>query len=231
MTDNNLEFYKNLAESLENYINQMKDPLTAIGAYAELLSANFLSDEGLANNTEAALAGKQINTEIENVFEILDKMKIARGVMNNDFEEGSTIIEAQKSKKYTKPDQKSVLIVDDDKFVCQIIQTLLKRNGFKADVVNSGEHALEEVQNKNYSIAFMDVNMPNMNGYDTLKEIIKYYESKNTQIPATIMITGYDVYPILQQCKGIGAYSLLVKPFLMDDLLKFADEAETFSQL
>jgi len=231
MNEKNLDFYKNLSESLENYINQMKDPLTSIVAYAELLSTNFLQERSSSRNTEASLAGNQINEEVERVFEILENMKIARGVLYSDFEESSSLIDYQKKKNFNRPEPKTVLVVDDDKTICLLLKNILAHNGYKVNSVLSGNEALKKIKKVNFSIAFMDVKMPDMNGYETLKNIIDYYSGEKVQIPTTIMMTGYDVYTILEKCKDIGAYSLLIKPFLVDDLLKHAEDAEVFSQI
>ena len=62
-----------------------------------------------------------------------------------------------------------ILIVDDEKDLCDILFRMLKRNGFRPIVANDGQKALEMIQLGMPEIVLLDVMMPGMDGMEVLK--------------------------------------------------------------
>ena len=83
---------------------------------------------------------------------------------------------------------KNVLVIDDSKVTCQIIQGILKSLGHNPIIQTSGESALKYLnENNTIDMIFLDVVMPKISGFDVLEKI---RESKElTEIPV-IMLTS-----------------------------------------
>lgn len=65
----------------------------------------------------------------------------------------------------------TVLVVDDDIDMQNFVSTIAKAVGCETDVVASGQEAIDALTAKMTDIAFVDLNMPGMNGWDTVKAI------------------------------------------------------------
>jgi two-component system NtrC family response regulator len=80
----------------------------------------------------------------------------------------------------------NVLVIDDDKAVCDVIGSICRRQGLEASCARSLEEGIQTAQNGNYDIIFLDINLPDGNGLEglpTLKSI--------RSAPEVIMITGF----------------------------------------
>ena len=95
------------------------------------------------------------------------------------------IIDIQKSGKFKKPGEKTVLLIDYDVTVTRLYSKVLELCGYKVDTANRGMEALDLIKKKNYSIVIVDVSMPEMEGYETL-----LYSDKKIQIPATLLLAA-----------------------------------------
>ena len=79
-------------------------------------------------------------------------------------------LEKEEEKVISRPNAK-VLVVDDIEMNLVIAQGLLKKYQIEADIADSGQKAIELVQQKDYDLIFMDHMMPEMDGIDTMKAI------------------------------------------------------------
>jgi DNA-binding response OmpR family regulator len=66
---------------------------------------------------------------------------------------------------------KKVMIVDDDTSIVELIQTVLKRNGYEAYGAFGGEECIESIGGITPDILIMDVMMPDMNGWEVLRKL------------------------------------------------------------
>lgn len=64
-----------------------------------------------------------------------------------------------------------ILLVDDDLELCQLMSDFLSLEGFTIDVVHNGEDALSQTQKHQYDVIVLDVMMPKLNGFDTLRQL------------------------------------------------------------
>ncbi len=64
-----------------------------------------------------------------------------------------------------------ILLVDDDKELCQLLMDFLELEGFDVDVCHDGQSALGKGLKGNYDVIVLDVMMPKLNGFDTLREL------------------------------------------------------------
>lgn len=79
-----------------------------------------------------------------------------------------------------------VLVVDDEPCVRDLFTDLLKREGYAACVVSSGEEALSIIERKDFDVVLLDIKLAGISGIETLKKI----KEKNQRM-IVIMITGF----------------------------------------
>ena len=107
----------------------------------------------------------------------------------------------------------SVLIIDDDKELCELLTQYLQLQGFSVESTHDGAQALRQLQRKQYDVLVLDIMLPGMHGLDVLREL---RESNNTPV---LMLTarGEDTDRIVGLELGADAY--LTKPFAPSELL------------
>lgn len=82
-----------------------------------------------------------------------------------------------------------VLIAEDDKYICEMYATAFMRKGFKVYKALEGKSAIEKYHLKQPDIILLDIMMPNVDGYQVLKEVRKHHD-KYTPV---IMLTNLDM--------------------------------------
>src|SRR5919205_2847377 len=71
-----------------------------------------------------------------------------------------------------KGDQKKILIVDDEPDVTFTIKMILTSNGYRVDAFEDAQEALNQFVKEEYFLAFLDIKMPKMNGFDLYKRLL-----------------------------------------------------------
>jgi CheY-like chemotaxis protein len=100
-----------------------------------------------------------------------------------------------------------VLVVDDEKLVCDAVKLLLEFDGHRVQAVGSGKEALSVLGDQEFDLVMTDYNMPEMKG-DQLAATIK---GLKPNLPV-VMITAYpELVPPFVQC-------VVTKPFRLEDL-------------
>ncbi len=108
----------------------------------------------------------------------------------------------------------SVLIVDDEEIMRDVLETILSGAGYKADLAKTGEEALEIYSQKSYDVVLMDVSMPGMGGLSTLEELIKLDEEA-----VVLMITAFATFDTAISAWEKGAMGCIRKPFQNEQIL------------
>ncbi len=107
-----------------------------------------------------------------------------------------------------------VLIIDDDQVVLQIFAKILRKEGYNVDTAETGQEALEKLENKTYDIALIDVRLQDMNGIDLLEQIQKTVPNMKK-----IMLTGYPSNEDRTRALELGASEYLAKPVKSQELI------------
>lgn len=107
----------------------------------------------------------------------------------------------------------SILVVDDNP---KFLADALPMYGYDVTVATDGLEALKILMNKSFDLILLDVMMPNMDGWDTLKAI---RNNKKTQYIPVIMITAVSEDQKVVSGLKIGADDYIVKPFILPNLL------------
>jgi signal transduction histidine kinase/DNA-binding response OmpR family regulator len=112
-------------------------------------------------------------------------------------------------------EKSSILIVDDLPEKLLVFGTVLEELGQNLVFVSSGSEALREVLNREFAVILLDVNMPDIDGFETAALIRKYKRSAHTPI---IFITAYA--DEIQTAKGysLGAVDYILSPVVPDML-------------
>ncbi len=107
----------------------------------------------------------------------------------------------------------TVLLVDDNP---KYLKEALPYYGYDVFTASDGIQALKLLSQNKFDIILLDVMMPNMNGWDTLKEIRKNVETKDVPV---IMITAVDEEEKMVKGLRYGADDYIIKPFILQNLL------------
>lgn len=101
-----------------------------------------------------------------------------------------------------------VLVVEDVKLNQLLMRTILDEFNFKSDVADNGKIALEKMQTETYDIILMDLQMPEMDGFETTSQIRNKMNSKVPIIALTADVTSVDI----DKCKAAGMNDYISKP-------------------
>jgi len=107
----------------------------------------------------------------------------------------------------------TVLLIDDNP---KYLNDALPYYGYDVHVATDGIQALKVLASQKFDIILLDVMMPNMNGWDTLKEIRKNIETKDVPV---IMITAVNEEQKMVAGLKNGADDYIIKPFVLPNLL------------
>ena len=125
------------------------------------------------------------------------------------------------NKKVSLPESKilNVLVAEDNKVNQVIIKGLLENHyNYNIDIVNNGREAISSLQNKNYDLVFMDIQMPDVDGYSATKLIRnKRTKVKNSEIPI-IAMTAHALNEERDECMKLGMNAFVSKPINLDEL-------------
>ena len=101
----------------------------------------------------------------------------------------------------------SVLVVDDEEIMRDVLETLLSTDGYRVDLAKTGEEGLEAYGRRAFDVVLLDVSMPGMGGLSALEEFLKLDADA-----AVIMITAYGDLETRRKASEGGASGLLTKP-------------------
>jgi PAS domain S-box-containing protein len=113
------------------------------------------------------------------------------------------IIELSRDIKDTK-----ILVVEDMELNQLLMKTLLDDFGFECDITANGKLAIEKLKTKTYDIILMDLQMPEMDGFEATEYIRNTMKSQVPIIALTADVTTVDV----EKCKAVGMNDYMAKP-------------------
>lgn len=108
----------------------------------------------------------------------------------------------------------NVLVVEDNKINQLVTKNTLKKEKISCTVVDNGFLAIDKVKAEEYDLILMDLNMPEINGFDTSKEIRKF----NADIPI-IALTAYSKDEVFEEITKAGINDIITKPFEAPQLI------------
>jgi DNA-binding NtrC family response regulator len=112
-----------------------------------------------------------------------------------------------------------ILVVDDEKGMCEFLHYLLEGEGYEVDLAYSGTQALEKVKDAQYHLILADVKMPGIDGLEMLQRIRE--ANKDTVV---IVMTAYSSLETAIKAIQYDASDYLTKPFEDPDAVLAAVE-------
>jgi putative nucleotidyltransferase with HDIG domain len=111
-------------------------------------------------------------------------------------------------------DRPRVLVVDDEKFIRDIIADFLGMEGYIVRTAEDGSSAVTELERARYDMVISDLKMPRMGGLDLLKEV-----SKTHPDTLTVIMTGFGTVETAIDAMKRGAYDYILKPFKVEEVV------------
>jgi DNA-binding NtrC family response regulator len=106
---------------------------------------------------------------------------------------------------------RSILVVDDEEEVTDLLQTVLGRYGYSVDIARSGTSALDLARSRRFDVVILDFRMPEMDGIETFRQL-----KAMGQEPAAIILTAHGDIRSAREAMELGAHDYITKPFLID---------------
>ena len=130
-------------------------------------------------------------------------------------------IEYEKTKNYEVEQKKVILCVEDNLINQEVMESMIKRKGYKYIAAYNGNEALNILKNNKVDLILMDIQMPELNGFDTTK-IIRGEELGGKYIPI-IAMTAYAMREDKDKCIQATMDDYIVKPFDIEKLYEIIE--------
>lgn len=121
--------------------------------------------------------------------------------------------------------KKTVLLIEDEKIMRVTLEDALKAAGFEVMAFETGGAALESFEGTPIDVAVTDVMLPDMNGFDIVREI-----TGRSDTPVIVM-TAYGTIKDAVEAMKLGAFDYITKPFSLDEFLLLVQRALEIKQL
>jgi len=188
----NGRFSKINSETLSKISHALKEPLTTIKGYAQLILDNYQEE-----------LSEQTITTIRNIFDqsILLENKIIKFLDNIQ----------------VPNHQYDILLIEDNLATIRLITSYLESKGYICKGVVSGKRGLEEIENSHPKLILLDIILPDINGYDICKQIKS--KKKYRDIPV-YFLTAMPGSEVEKNIKDTQADGYILKPFNLSDFNK-----------
>src|SRR5260370_9748906 len=119
-----------------------------------------------------------------------------------------------------KPENRRILIIDDERAVIMTLEALLKRHGYQFDTAPTASQGLKLLKSKSPSLVLVDLQLPGAHGLEMLDRI-------KTELPdvQVIILTAHDsLHNAIESIKR-GAFHFISKPYAPEELLSLVENA------
>ena len=120
----------------------------------------------------------------------------------------------------------SILVVDDEPIMQEILGDFLREEGYSIDIADSGEEGVELAQKSSYDCAIVDLMMPGIDGIETMQKLREI----DTSLPVIVVTAFASVESAVEAMKR-GAFEYITKPFKNDEVLVVLQKAIRTRQL
>jgi CheY-like chemotaxis protein len=112
-----------------------------------------------------------------------------------------------------------ILVIEDNRNDQYVLKHLLSKFDYQADIVSSGEAAVEAIKKQKYAVILLDLGLPGIDGYECLRQIRGVELDSSSQTPV-IAITACVDETHQENTESFGLSGYIVKPFEPEDLRK-----------
>ncbi len=109
----------------------------------------------------------------------------------------------------------SILIAEDNMINQKLIVKVFQLMGYKPDVAANGLEVLDALKRQSYDIIFMDIQMPEMDGFEATRKVIEIYENKR---PVIVAMTANAMQGDREECLAVGMDEYISKPVKLEEV-------------
>ena len=121
---------------------------------------------------------------------------------------------------------KKILVIDDEKSICEVLEILFIRNDASVKTCGTVEDALSLIQSFKPDLILTDLRLPKGTGMD----VLRFLKDKGYEIPV-IMMTAFATTENAVEAMKLGAFDYVIKPFDVDEVLVLASRALEHTEL
>lgn len=121
------------------------------------------------------------------------------------------------------PSPNRVLIAEDSSVIQNLVKKILEFQNFEIAAVKNGEQVLQMLQKDHFDIILLDINMPVMDGMESVKAIRGLADKEKAKVPV-VAITGNARNYSEEEFKEAGFNEVLMKPLNFDKLVMVVKE-------
>ncbi len=114
---------------------------------------------------------------------------------------------------------KKVLIAEDSSVIQNLTKKILQMQNYEITSVKNGEQVLSKLEEEDFNVILMDINMPVMDGMECARNI-RALKDKNKQATPIIAITGNARNYTMENFQEVGINDYLPKPLNFDELVE-----------
>lgn len=120
------------------------------------------------------------------------------------------------------PDESTILVVDDEAELCDILKKVLTKEGYHTLTARTGKRALTLLKQEDVRLILLDLKMPGMDGLEILGKIKKM---KDRPTPVVVILTAHGSLSSAREAMQLGAVDYITKPFDLDMIKAVVKEA------
>lgn len=181
-------------------MHEIRNPLNSLLGAARLLSVSQTAEE------------RRRCVEI-----IVSSEKALRGLLERSCKGNTEVADSIATTGASKANRR-VLVADDMDDNRFILKTLLKRMGFQVDEAGDGHQAMKLLSKHSYCHVFMDLEMPEVDGFKAVSEFRSWEKNKQRARTPVSALTAYAAAQTRLDCERVGFDNFLTKPILAKDL-------------
>ena len=201
--------------------HEIRTPLNAIIGYSEMLQEQAQEQGQLAiipDLEKVCAAAKTLLAFMNDSlsFEEVESSAVASDEegaprIGNSHDSGGRAGSSEETRGESSRTQRgTLLVVDDNEMTRDMLSRRLERQGHTVAVAESGHRALEMVAANDFDLVFLDVFMPEVDGYQVLRQLKSNDASRHIPV---IMLSALDEIDSVVKCIEMGAEDYLPKPF------------------
>lgn len=113
-----------------------------------------------------------------------------------------------------------LLIVEDEKTLCESLKRVLAKDGYEVTVLDSAESALKNIEEEAYDLVISDITLPGIDGIELLRRIKEKFPDQ-----IVIIITAYASIETAVGALRAGAYDYIIKPIIHEEIKRIVRNA------
>ena len=113
--------------------------------------------------------------------------------------------------------KRRILVIDDEKEVCELVKSMLEAKGYETLTALTGKEGLEKAGAEQPDLVLLDIILPDIEGFDVLSKLKS--DSKTQHIPVVI-VSGKGDYDSIVRATSSRSADYLIKPFTSQELSK-----------